>query len=1068
MQLAPGVHVGGSKRACGSGCRIASKLQNEKPLSYDALKYGVLKDIFHVDLDVEVDDAYLFYICAFSSLPQLANVRAKTINGRNSTSGIGAYRKLCEDPAWNGLRGVRVDPVLTTKVGNTIFCRGHRPSQIIYYESICDSYYHCIDRSDETGCNDTFQPLYEKPETPVFLKEFRRQPFLERSDFQLTSRNNFCGSQSHFHPLSPCLSNDSKASCDKDKDSTLIGKKCFNFIDLCSNMNPQHPYYSHPDHITFCQNYTFWKTKIEHDTEGNLFRPWRDDDGNVIYTCRGNFPGFNSYFPLSSWGSSGRLTLRITGSGVPQHSKPGCKDLAYCPDGSDLVCPARDSKCYKPEYFRCKDNMTCIPKNLVCDGFFNCNDGSDEDQRYCSICPLKSGDGHPIRLESEKFANTFSCKHRYTGLHICAIPCDGRDDLCKDYGDEADCEEFFEWWAYLLCGIATVFFLGLFFRLGERFIDVYSALQDITEHYRTSLRMIDERKESIQVISMDSLELPYAKLRLQKCYGSSVIASIEEEELSGIHKLQNYCRRVYKLELDYNAGDEYATNLFFYKLIGTCRATSIFFNNVDNRWFFRRKKFLVQSTAVKVLMKRKFFLISLKAISYLIIVLAYYLDFFKDVILAHRLYSFLPDWLPIILFSITTASIILVEIANIIVVLNFKGWSRVQRLFGALFIFIVPVVISYQQFRIDCKLQNFVANYSNKEEHQKDLTYMVNLKKLRSQLRGNENILEHFPQLVLIILLILIKKTRTSTVSLYLSKNFVPENELIFYASALASFLSLVRGQLTMLGMKKNGFLPMGGKLILCAFYMVGILARVAAFLFFFTPNLGLLNTLFHYKSGLISTVALYKEDVPITPVFDINPIGYETSFEDIWESKYKLEDNLKSFPQFLLPVLCLLALLMHVLLSQLLKKMYFKGIPRPKVHFVNSILNDLCTLLCPPLHYDWELIHRCGKPTGISINKCWNRSKKILAAYNLLLFLEHLILMIPLMTLKCAIDERNSFLMKDFPPNADEQLSTDITSSLVLYGLLGFSALPFISFTLAYLYFKWGHAWSRILREHI
>ena len=64
MQLAPGVHVGGSKRACGSGCRIASKLQNEKPLSYDAMKYGVLKDIFHVDLGVDVDDAYLLLICA--------------------------------------------------------------------------------------------------------------------------------------------------------------------------------------------------------------------------------------------------------------------------------------------------------------------------------------------------------------------------------------------------------------------------------------------------------------------------------------------------------------------------------------------------------------------------------------------------------------------------------------------------------------------------------------------------------------------------------------------------------------------------------------------------------------------------------------------------------------------------------------------------------------------------------------------------------------------------------------------------------------------------------------------
>jgi hypothetical protein len=31
---------------------------------------------------------------------------------------------------------------------------------------------------------------------------------------------------------------------------------------------------------------------------------------------------------------------------------------------------------------------------------------------------------------------TFSCKHRYTGNWICAVPCDGHDDLCEDFEDE--------------------------------------------------------------------------------------------------------------------------------------------------------------------------------------------------------------------------------------------------------------------------------------------------------------------------------------------------------------------------------------------------------------------------------------------------------------------------------------------------------------------------------------------------------------------------------------------------------------------------------------------------------
>ena len=132
------------------------------------------------------------------------------------------------------------------------------------------------------------------------------------------------------------------------------------------------------------------------------------------------------------------------------------------------------------------------------------------------------------------------------------------------------------------------------------------------------------------------------------------------------------------------------------------------------------------------------------------------------------------------------------------------------------------------------------------------------------------------------------------------------------------------------------------------------------------------------------------------------------------------------------------------------------------------AAVDDLCTFLCPPIHLDWEMIYRIAKLTGISIKECWVRSKKLLYAYNVLFFLEHLILMIPLMVLKVSIDERNDLLMKDFPPNADEQLSTEITSKLLTYGILGFTALPFVSFGLAYLYFKHGHAWSRILKANI
>ena len=116
-------------------------------------------------------------------------------------------------------------------------------------------------------------------------------------------------------------------------------------------MSPESRVYSHPDHITFCQNYTFWQTKTKTDEEGHLVRPWMDNKGNKIYACRGNFPGFNSY------------AIRTDSNYKPDEPKPGQpKWFAACPDRSDLVRPANSSVCSLQKYFSCKDNSTCIPQ----------------------------------------------------------------------------------------------------------------------------------------------------------------------------------------------------------------------------------------------------------------------------------------------------------------------------------------------------------------------------------------------------------------------------------------------------------------------------------------------------------------------------------------------------------------------------------------------------------------------------------------------------------------------------------------------------------------------------------
>ena len=110
--------------------------------------FDVLRDIFYKDLGIPRSvvkyDWQLRFICGYTHDGKHAEIR------RNVTISIGGeYRKLCEDSAWNGLRGVNATAVW--KQGAT-FCRGNRPSQVILKRSLCDDTYDCMDRSDEAGC----------------------------------------------------------------------------------------------------------------------------------------------------------------------------------------------------------------------------------------------------------------------------------------------------------------------------------------------------------------------------------------------------------------------------------------------------------------------------------------------------------------------------------------------------------------------------------------------------------------------------------------------------------------------------------------------------------------------------------------------------------------------------------------------------------------------------------------------------------------------------------------------------------------------------------------------------
>ena len=70
---------------------------------------------------------------------------------------------------------------------------------------------------------------------------------------------------------------------------------------------------------------------------------------------------------------------------------------------------------------------------------------------------------------------------------------------------------------------------------------------------------------------------------------------------------------------------------------------------------------------------------------------------------------------------------------------------------------------------------------------------------------------------------------------------------------------------------------------------------------------------------------------------------------------------------------------------------------------------------------------------------------------------------------MKVIADKRNELLSNsEFPPIADEWHSTHMVNVLLVSGACLFLAVPVMQSILAYIYFKYGHAWSRVLQAQL
>ncbi|ESO96718.1 hypothetical protein LOTGIDRAFT_68388, partial [Lottia gigantea] len=112
------------------------------------------------------------------------------------------------------------------------------------------------------------------------------------------------------------------------------------------------------------------------------------------------------------------------------------------------------------EEFKCVDDGLCVEKKYLCNGIFNCRDGSDEvncsETRTCSEEEFTCNNGRCVPMafkcdghnDCQDFSDEFNCKQCKDTEFMCSLTplqciakqllCDGHDD-CGEGTDEINC-----------------------------------------------------------------------------------------------------------------------------------------------------------------------------------------------------------------------------------------------------------------------------------------------------------------------------------------------------------------------------------------------------------------------------------------------------------------------------------------------------------------------------------------------------------------------------------------------------------------------------------------------------
>eukprot|EP00092_Neocalanus_flemingeri_P028074 GFUD01030481.1.p1 GENE.GFUD01030481.1~~GFUD01030481.1.p1 ORF type:complete len:932 (-),score=145.52 GFUD01030481.1:109-2904(-) len=804
----------------------------------------------------------------------------------------------------------------------------------------------------------------------------------------------------------------------------------------------------------FCRNNTFWES---------LPCPSMTTAAGVekYSRCRGNTPGKCFKEDCSC-------------------REPSCTALG-CPDNSEHICPVEHSFCGNQFMWTCLDNKTCVHHSLRCDGYQHCQDGSDESNQFCNYCPRSFG--YPIK---NREIATYRCIHRYTGRQICSVPCNDKDDMCKDMEDENCDEKYYVATALSLVGIAAIS-IGIFF-FTQKFMKIRNRIARL-EMVGRSDSIIDKLFSMIaRFIFHDIKQAKKVKAKCfrkilkiyKKAHSSPTFSSSLKLVMMLIQTLEETHQReasllIEKIELTLHRGDKLDKLKCIKETLGTNQITMKFFENLEPLGLLHAIKQKIIPTKMNEVKDSKNFTLIKIIVQGFLLIMGYYSDFVKDIIFLFILSSFVP-WsttpfssFPFQIIFILFFSLINPQILNIVSITGNEDLRMSKPLklilcicspFAPAVVVVMKLNAEYLQTCIRFRLtkhyfssleKRMISTNTDSAQLLEAEKCAEKWKQLFVQITRNDNNFEHFSQVVVLVLLVALLFTQTATVG-GLQDLFTTGSDSIFLIvlSAVWSTKSLVTGHLAQWVGRKNGFVAMKGKILLSTYFILCIMSRLLAFLLYLAPSMGLLNLLGHWKMGSIPFV-----DGKSPLIYDVEIVESElkkTNLQSVWRPLTDYSDLTGNSLQMIYLGL-IIFFTIHWALIALIRRNTLKLLT-PTGRFL-YILN---TLVCPPQCLEWdEFKERQG-----SFGENWQKTKLDILSIHALYFSEHVLLCLPIFILNSKISVRNSFHTNWFSILQMERTSTQV-AALLGAAPAAFAILTCLQVALLYLYYKVGHPWQGI-----